>query len=69
MKYFKTNKHIKNKYFLVLFFVLIIFFSLFIIKDILSRSIFTITAGSLYIEFLNEKAEFINFVKQIQKEP
>ena len=64
MKYFKTNKHIKNKYFLVLFFVMILCFSIFIIKDILSRSIFTVTAGSLYIEFLNEKAEFINFVKK-----
>jgi hypothetical protein len=66
MKYFKTqthNKQIKKKYLPVLFFIIIICFSAFKIRDTLSRSIFTVTLGSLYIEFLNEKAELINFVK------
>lgn len=63
MKYFKKNQQKKNKYLPVLFFIIIICFFAFKIRDTLSRSILTVTLGSIYIEFLNEKAELINFIK------
>ena len=64
MKYFKKNKQIQNKYFPVLFFIVIICFFVFSIRDTLSRSIFTVTLGSIYVELLNEKAEIINFLNK-----
>ena len=68
MKYFKNKKYTDNnqvqkKYLPVLFFVIIVFFSTFLIRDILYRSIYGVSLGSLYVEFLNEKAELINFFK------
>ena len=64
MKYFKKQQQIKNKYIFVLFFIVIISFSIFSVRDILFRSIYNVTLANYYIEFLNEKAELINFIKK-----
>ena len=47
---------------------LILIFSIFLItigyfqREILYRSIITVNLGSLYVKYLNDKAEFINFL-------
>ena len=60
MKYLKKKK-IFNKRLTVILSLLIIGI-LYLNKDIVQRSLITINLGSLYVELLNDKAEFLNFI-------
>lgn len=62
MKYYKKPKGLLSKS-LVLSFVLLILFLGYSQRDILNRSLITINLGSIYVKYLNEKAEIINFFK------
>ena len=62
MKYYKKPKGLLSKS-LVLSFVLLILFLGYSQRDILNRSLKTINLGSIYVKYLNEKAEIINFFK------
>ena len=62
MKYFKKPKRILSKS-LVLSFVILILSLGYSQRDILNRSLTTINLGSIYVKYLNEKAEIINFFK------
>lgn len=62
MKYFKKSKRILSKS-LVLSFVIFILSLGYLQRDILNRSLTTINLGSIYVKYLNEKAEIINFFK------
>ncbi len=62
MKYIKKSKKaFPNALVLlfIIFFVCVGFFQ----KDIISRSILTINLGSIYVDYLNEKAEIINYIE------
>ena len=61
MKYYKKSNRLLPLPFII-FFVLIIISLSYINRDILTRSLITVNMGSLYVEFLNEKAEFLNFI-------
>ena len=61
MKYYKKSNRLLSLPFII-FFVLIMICLSYINRDILTRSLITINMGSLYVEFLNEKAEFLNFI-------
>lgn len=61
MKYYKKSNRLLPLPFII-FFVLIITSLSYINRDILTRSLITVNMGSLYVEFLNEKAEFLNFI-------
>ena len=60
MKYLK-KKNFFNKRLTVILSLLIIGI-LYLNKDIVQRSLITINLGSLYVELLNDKAEFLNFI-------
>ena len=63
MKYFKKSKRILSKS-LVLSFVLLILSLGYSQLDILNRSLITVNLGSIYVKYLNEKAEIINFLRK-----
>jgi hypothetical protein len=61
MKYFKNQKSSFVKKLLITLFVLFLG-SLVLNKQIIKRTLITINLGSLYVELLNDKAEFLNFI-------
>ena len=61
MKYFKNQKSSFFKKLLITLFVLFLG-SLVLNKQIIKRTLITINLGSLYVELLNDKAEFLNFI-------
>jgi hypothetical protein len=61
MKYFKNQKSSFLKKLLITLCVLILG-SLVINNQIIKRTLITINLGSLYVELLNDKAEFLNFI-------
>ncbi len=62
MKYYKKSPNIISKSLVLLFIFLIISIGYFQ-REIIQRSLITVNLGSLYVKFLNEKAEIINFFK------
>ena len=63
MKYHKKLNRQLSLPFIIIFILIITSLSYFN-RDILTRSLVTINMGSLYVEFLNEKAEFLNFINK-----
>ena len=61
MKYFKNQKSSFVKKLLITLFVLFLG-SLVLNKQIIKSTLITINLGSLYVELLNDKAEFLNFI-------
>ncbi len=61
MKYFKNQK---SSFFKKLLITLCVLFlgSLVLNKQMIKRTLITINLGSLYVELLNDKAEFLNFI-------
>ena len=59
MKYLKKNKSFFSLFKIIVFAVVLSIIS-FIYRDNLYRSLVTINLGSIYVEYLNGKAEFIN---------
>ena len=62
----KYHKNLKNPISIpiVLIFVLFIMVIGFFQRDVISRSLITVNLGSLYVKYLNEKAEFLNYIKK-----
>ncbi len=61
MKYFKKKS--KSNFNIILSFtVILLTLTLFFNKDIIQRSLVTVNLGSIYVEYINEKAEFKNFL-------
>ena len=60
MKYLKKKKFFNKRLTVIL--SLLIIGILYLNKDIVQRSLITINLGSLYVELLNDKAEFLNFI-------
>ena len=63
MKYFKKPSNLRSKSLVFVFIFFIISIGYFQ-KDIIQRSLVTVNLGSLYVKFLNEKAEIVNFLKK-----
>ena len=59
MKYLKKNKSFFSPFKIILFAIIVSTIS-FINRDNLYRSLVTINLGSIYVEYLNSKAELIN---------
>ena len=57
MKYYKKLNRKLSLPFIIIFILIITSLSYFN-RDILTRSLITVNMGSLYVEFLNEKANF-----------
>ena len=61
MKYYKKKS--KNNLNIISLIIVILFTTLlFLNKDIIQRSILTVNLGSIYVEYINQKAELINFL-------
>tara|TARA_B100000902_G_scaffold127228_1_gene126705 strand:- start:279 stop:2351 length:2073 start_codon:yes stop_codon:yes gene_type:complete len=61
MKYFKKKS--KSNFNIILFVVVVLFTTiLFFNKNSIQRSLITVNLGSLYVEYLNEKAELLSFL-------
>lgn len=62
MKYSKKPKIFISKSFILIFVFLVITLGYFQ-RSIISRSFITVNLGSLYVKYLNEKAELVNFIE------
>lgn len=61
MKYFKRKS--KSNYNIIISFIVILFIIIFFFnKDTIQRSLVTVNLGSIYVEYINEKAELKNFI-------
>lgn len=61
MKYFKRKS--KSNYNIIISFIVILFIIIFFFnKDTIQRSLVTVNLGSIYVEYINEKAEIKNFI-------
>ena len=63
MKYSKKPKRFISRS-LVLIFVFLIVIIGYFQSSVISRSLLTVNLGSLYVKYLNEKAEVINFLEK-----
>ena len=60
MRYYPKINNKKVRLLPLLFFISLIFFSVFSFKDIIYRSLYNVSLASLYVEYLDFKAEIIN---------
>ena len=62
----KYHKNLKPDFYTNSINLCIIYYGYWIFqRDVISRSLITVNLGSLYVKYLNEKAEFLNYIKKI----
>ena len=60
MKYYKKSNSVISRLVVSLFVIIILLIGYFQ-RDTLNRFLITVNLGSIYVKFLNEKAEIVNY--------